>query len=227
MSTAVPILPPPLRDGDRLSREEFLRRWEAMPDLKHAELIDGVVYMSSPVGLKHSDIHGPLTGWLFSYAAKTPGCRTGVEGTWLMGINVLQPDITLRILPEYGGQSREEAGYASGAPELVVEVSASSTTRDLGPKLHLYQRARVREYITALVDKEEIIWRELVKGRYRTIAPATDGILRSNVFPGLWLDAAALWRIDLPSLLATLQQGFADPQHEEFVRRLSALKRVD
>lgn len=220
-----PILPPPLRDGDRLSREEFLRRWEAMPDLKHAELIDGVVYMPSPVGLKHNDYHVSLGGWLAIYAAGTHGCRAGAGGTWLMGEDVPQPDITLRILPEYGGQSRVEGNYPAGAPELVVEVTHSSTSYDLGPKLRLYQRAGVREYISALLRTEQIVWRELVKGRYRKIAADSDGLWRSRVFPGLWLDADALWQHDLARMYAVLGQGLATGGHAEFVIRLAAQRR--
>ena len=118
MSMAAPVSPPLLRDGDRLTSDEFMRRWEAMPDLKHAELIDGIVSMSSPVSRKHSDFHTPLAGWLANYAAATPGCRGGLEGTWLMDArNVVQPDLAFRILPEYGGQSREDGEYAAGAPE--------------------------------------------------------------------------------------------------------------
>jgi len=221
MSTAIPILPPPLRDGDRLGREEFLRRWEAMPDLKRAELIDGVVYMPSPVGLKHNDFQFVLSNWLGGYVARTPGCRGGLEGTWLMGADVPQPDVTLRILPEYGGQSREERGYASGAPELAIEISASSGARDLGPKLKLYQRAQVREYITVLLDSEQVIWRELANGRYRPVAADTDGIFRSNLFPGLWLNTEALWRTDLPGLMSTLQKGLATDDHANFVHHLA------
>jgi Uma2 family endonuclease len=124
MSISAPVLPPPLRDGDRLTSDEFLRRWEAMPDLKHAELIDGIVYMPSPVSRKHSVFHTPLAAWLDNYVAQTPGCECGVEGTWIMGQReVPQPDLALWILPEFGGQSRDEGEYAAGAPELIVEVA--------------------------------------------------------------------------------------------------------
>src|SRR5438132_7893426 len=105
---AANVLPPLLRDGDHLTRDEFMRRWEAMPDLKHAELIDGIVYMPSPVSRKHDRSHGALTGWLFQYAAATPGCAIGSEGTWLMEQDAPQPDASLVILPEYGGQSGAE-----------------------------------------------------------------------------------------------------------------------
>jgi Uma2 family endonuclease len=116
-------LPPPLLEGDSLTSEEFLWRREQIPDLKHAELIDGIVYISSPASRGHGDIQSTLNGWLNVYAMATPGCQPGLEGTWLMGPrNVPQPDTTLRILPEYGGQSAVTGLYTSGAPELVVEV---------------------------------------------------------------------------------------------------------
>src|SRR5215831_15354338 len=101
MSMSAPLSPPPLRDGDRLTSDEFIRRWEAMPDLKHAELIDGAVYMPSPVSRKHSDFESPLVTWLTIYAAGTPGCWAGSDGTWLMEQSAPQPDIALRVLPGY------------------------------------------------------------------------------------------------------------------------------
>src|SRR5437660_1488779 len=100
MPLAAHKMPPPLRDGDRLTSDEFMRRWEAMPDLKHAELIDGIVYMPSPVSRHHEASHVPLVVLLATYAASTPGCYAGLEGTWLMDDrDVPQPDCTLRILP--------------------------------------------------------------------------------------------------------------------------------
>ena len=223
---AAPVLPPPLREGDRLTREEFLRRWEAMPDLKHAELIDGIVHMPSPVKLEHSDLHFRLGGWLSYYAARTIGCRGGTEGTWIMdGKNVPQPDLTLRILPEHGGQSRVEDDYPVGAPELALEVSLSSRSRDLAVKLRLYERSGVREYLTAIANSEQFVWRELVNGKYRAITPGRDGIFRCRHFPGLWLDAVALWAWDQGRLFDVLQQGIATPEHAEFVHKPAARKR--
>lgn len=225
MSTATRLLPPPLREGDRLTRDEFLRRWEAMPDLKFAELIDGVVYMASPLTIAHGEIDALITIWLGHYAAYTLGCRVGNNLTWLMEQDAPQPDIALRIAPEYQGQSRVEGKYAAGAPELIVEVSASSSSRDLGSKLRLYQRAGVREYITVLVNKREILWRELVEGSYRRIEPDADGLFRSRVLPGLWLDPAAVWGDDLAGLLERLGRGIQSPEHMDFVRLLAGRKR--
>ncbi|HLK65956.1 MAG TPA: Uma2 family endonuclease [Bryobacteraceae bacterium] len=223
MSLAAPLSPPPLRDGDRLTSDEFMRRWEAMPGLKQAELLDGIVYMPSPVSRRHSDFHVPLSWWLNHYAVFTPGCRAGLEGTWIMGDgDVPSPDLALRILPEHGGQSRDEGEYTAGAPELVLEVAVSSRARDLGVKFKLYERMRVREYLVAVVSQATFLWHEWTESGFRLIEPDSEGILRSRHFPGLWLDAAALWRLDQPQILTVLQQGLATPEHAAFVTRLAA-----
>ncbi|HHY56244.1 MAG TPA: Uma2 family endonuclease, partial [Chloroflexi bacterium] len=60
----------------------------------------------------------------------------------------------------------------------------------------------------------------LHEGEFVALAPGEDGVLRSEVFPGLWLDASALWRQDLPALLAVLQQGVGTEEHAAFVERL-------
>lgn len=63
-----PLTIPPLENGDRLSRAEFERRYQAMPQVKRAELIEGVVYMASPLRLKsHGEPHGDLIGWLWTF----------------------------------------------------------------------------------------------------------------------------------------------------------------
>jgi len=220
-ATAV-ALPPPVREGDRLNSSEFLRRWEAMPSLKRAELVDGVVFVPSPVGHPHSTSHNAFNAWLWLYKDLTPGCEAGSDGTWVMGPkDVPQPDIFLRILPEYGGQSRVEGEYAAGAPELIVEVGGSSLSRDLGVKLDLYRRAGVREYLTVLPRPRELVWRYLSRGRYREIVPDDDGLLRSRVFPGLWLDPAAVWN-PKRSLRTAVEAGARSPEHAAFIRRLAA-----
>src|SRR6266571_1600839 len=122
----------PLVDGERLTVEEFLRRWEEQPNLKRAELIEGVVYLPSPVGSAHGSQDCLTTGWLMHYTARTQGCRGGSKGTWLMHGSAPQPDVHLLILPEYGGQSREENDLSVGAPELAAEIAGSSAPLDLG-----------------------------------------------------------------------------------------------
>jgi hypothetical protein len=131
---AAPVLPPPLRHGDRLTRDEFLRRWEAMPDLKRAELINGFVYIPSAVGYVQSDFHFRLSAWFGLYVIDTPGCMGGILGTWLMSEDSApQPDLALRIQDESGGQSRIEGEYPVGAPELIGEVSQTTGARIPAP----------------------------------------------------------------------------------------------
>ena len=226
MPLKAPVSPPPLREGDRMTSDEFLRRWEAMPELKHAELIDGVVYMPSPVSQPHSDFHILLAFWLRSYETDTPGCHSGLDSTWLMGErNTPQPDLALRVLPDFGGQSRAGGDYPLGAPELVVEVAVSSAAHDLGAKFHLYQRQGVLEYLVALVGEKRFAWYEWIKGAFRTLELGTDGILRSRCFPGLWLDAEAFWRLDGAGVRTVLEQGLATPEHAAFVAGLASQKK--
>jgi Uma2 family endonuclease len=223
---AAPVFPPLLRDGDRLTRDEFMRRWEQMPDLHFAELIDGIVYMPSPVSRVHGVFHSRSNYWLVSYIAATPGCEAADAVTWLMSEDSApQPDLSLRIESAFGGQSRIEGEYPAGAPELVVEISYTTSAKDMGAKLRLYERSGVLEYVTLRPRKQQIIWRELIEGKYREIAPDEDGLLRSRIFPGLWLNPAALWAGDVQALAATLQQGIATSEHGEFVERLARAKR--
>ncbi|MFN7921400.1 MAG: Uma2 family endonuclease [Bryobacteraceae bacterium] len=226
MPLAARVLPQPFREGDRMSSAEFLTRWEAMPELKHAELIDGTVFlMPSPIGLAHGITQIDVGALLWSYAERTPGCQAVSEVTWVMGTgDVPQPDLTLRILPEFGGESRNAGNYGGGAPELIVEVTESSLSRDLGSKLELYRRTGVREYITVLLQPKRVIWRELVRGRYREIKPDDEGLLKSRVFPGLWLDPETLW--NRKSIRAALEKGLASAEHAAFVKRLGSRRKL-
>jgi Uma2 family endonuclease len=225
MSMTAPVLTPPLREDERLTRDEFLRRWEAMPDLKWAELIDGIVHMPSPISTPHGDYHGRMFAWLAYYVADTCGCRLLPATTWLMSEDSApQPDIALCIRPERGGQSREEGIYSAGAPELIVEISHTTITRDAGVKLRLYERNGVKEYLIVRPEMKQVIWRELSQNKYLEIAPGADGILRSRVFPGLWLETRALWDGNYAGLAAIVQQGLATPEHAEFVRKLESAK---
>ena len=213
---------PPLENGDRLTRPEFERRYAAMPHVKKAELIEGVVYMPSPVSNEHAQPHFDLITWLGFYRAATPGIAGGDNGTVRLDLdNEPQPDAFLRILAEHGGQSRvDEDGYVSDAPELVAEVARSSVSIDLHAKLNAYRRNGVREYIVWRVEDRTIDWFILREGRYETLAVGSDGLYRSEVLPGLWLDAVALLRGDLQAVFQTVQRGLESPEHVAFVRRL-------
>ncbi len=204
---------------------EFLRRWESMPDVKFAELIDGVVYMPSPQTSDHGRTEIRVGTWLGIYIANTPGCDAGSQSTWLMLQSAPQPDTYLWIQPGYGGQSRTRGKYHLGAPELAAEICFSSDAYDLGVKKALYQRAGVQEYIAILVEEEEIRWHRLVKGEYRLCRPASKGVFRSTVFPGLWLDGPALWKYDVIRLLHTLERGLQSAEHAAFMKELAARKK--
>ncbi|HXG13380.1 MAG TPA: Uma2 family endonuclease [Gemmataceae bacterium] len=214
---------PPLENGDRLTRAEFERRYTAMPHLKKAELIEGVVYVPSPVSFEqHGGQHADVMTWLGVYWAATPGVQVGDNTTVVLeGDNEPQPDALLRIAPTHGGQSRTiEGGYVEGAPELIVEVTATSASYDLHDKLDVYRRHHVREYLVWRVLDEAIDWFILRRGRFKRLPLASGNVYRSETFPGLWLDAAALVHGDLGRVLQVLQQGIASAEHAAFVTRL-------
>jgi Uma2 family endonuclease len=214
---------PTLRSGERLTRAEFERRYDAMPDLKKAELIEGAVAMPSPVTIaKHSSPHAILVGWLVQYWVATPGVLAGVDGSIRLDPeNMPQPDAFLMILSEAGGQARIDADdYLGGAPELAVEVSASTIDYDLNEKREVYRRCGVQEHLAWRVPEAGLDWFVLRDGRFERLEPDAAGIYRSERFPGLWLDAGALLRGDLLALFQALQQGIASPEHAEFVARL-------
>ena len=214
---------PALENGDRLTRAEFERRYEAMPYLKKAELIEGVVYVPSPVRHRqHGSPHAHLIVWLGQYAAHTPGVEVGDNSSVRLDLdNEPQPDALLFIDPTRGGQVRiSDDGIIEGAPELVAEVASSSVSYDLHVKLHVYRRSGVREYLVWRVLEQEIDWFVLRDGQYERMPLDAQGLVHSEVFPGLWLDPAALLRGDLATVLATVQQGLTSPEHSTFVARL-------
>lgn len=212
---------PLMRDGDRLTREEFERRWEAMPEVKRAELIEGVVYMP-PVSRNHGTPHFNFIAWLGLYQLLTPGTE-GADNTSIRfdDANMPQPDALLRILETHGGRSQVDAdGYYESGPELVAEIARTSTSYDLGVKREVYRRFGVQEYVVWRIEDRVIDWFTLKNGVYVPLVVGTDGVLRSEVFPGLWLDPAALVGKDAARLLAVAQQGHGTPEHGEFIREL-------
>ncbi|HUT90185.1 MAG TPA: Uma2 family endonuclease [Thermoguttaceae bacterium] len=214
---------PPLESGDCLTRAEFERRYEAMPALKKAELIDGVVYTQPRVPYQtHGRQHALLDGWLGCYTTYTPPVDGGSNSTVRLDLdNVPQPDLLLRLPESAGGQSRVDAdGYIDGPPELVAEIVASSAAYDLHQKLNVYRRHGVREYLVWRVLDEAIDWLILREDRFDPLSPDPGGIYKSEAFPGLWLDAAALLRGDQAEVLNVLNQGLASAEHAAFVERL-------
>ena len=222
-SHAAAIQPPPLENGDRLTREEFERRYAAMPDVKRAELIDGVVYMGSPVRFRaHGRPHVLLLTWLGLYSTLTPGVLCADNTTVRLGSDTEpQPDALLRIEPEVGGNSRISADdYVEGAPELLAEVAASSASYDAHDKMAVYRRSGVQEYLVWRVYDEQIDWFALRDGEYIRLAPDGSGVIASQVFPGLRLAVLALLAGDMARVVAELQKGLGTAEHAAFVARL-------
>lgn len=233
MALAAPSLPsssfqvlrrvPPLENGDRLTASEFLRRFEAMPGLKKAELIGGIVVMASPVRTdSHADPDNLVQTLLGFYSLNTLGTKASTNGTVRLGPDeVPQPDATLRLLPEYGGATvLDDKGYLRGAPELVVEIAASSVSIDTRAKLEDYRRAGVKEYVVLRVEDGALDWWRLEEEQYVPLEPHRDGSRRSRVFPGLWLDPAALITGDGPRLMKKLQDGLKSKEHIAWVAEL-------
>ena len=213
---------PPLESGDRLNRYEFERRYNAVPHLRKAELVEGVVYVPAALRFRsHGQPHGDLTGWLWAYKVATPGIELGIEPTVRLDLdNEPQPDAVLMI--EDGGQARlSEDDYIEGAPELVAEIAASSAAIDLGDKKRAYRRNGIREYIVWQVFEQRLDWFYLQEGEYVPLPVDEDGVIRSQVFPGLWLAANDLLTGNMGRVLAVLQEGLAAAEHDEFIQQLS------
>ncbi|MDX2180209.1 MAG: Uma2 family endonuclease [Bryobacteraceae bacterium] len=213
----------PLITGERMDLERFIARWDALPGLKNAELIEGVVYVPSPVSLDHGLTDGLVHCVLGYYALHTVGCRFCANGSWSMLGSMPQPDAALYLEPKYGGQSRVRGKYPDGAPELAVEICLTSTEVDFGPKLALYGRAGVQEYVTVeLLPQPKIVWRRLVGASYTETPADGEGIHRSQVFPGLWLNEPAFFQSDSDALLATARAGIESPEYVRFRERLAS-----
>jgi len=98
-----------------------------------------------------------------------------------------------------------------------VEIAGSSRAYDLHQKKGAYRRNGVREYLAWITGEQRLVWWELRDGEYQEIVPQAEGVLRSVVFPGLWLNTQALLKGDKKTVLATLRQGLASPEHLAFL----------
>jgi Uma2 family endonuclease len=212
---------PPLESGDRLTRFEFERRYAATPEKFKAELIEGVVYVASPVRVFHGTPHAALVTWLGVYWTATPGVSAANNTTTRLDMdNEPQPDALLRI--EIGGTSTiSEDGYIEGAPELVAEIATSSAAIDLGAKQNAYRRNGVQEYLVWQTFENRFSWFRLQAGEFVLIEPDGDGIIRSSVFPGLWLAVPALLEGRMIEVLNTLQTGLVTAEHQAFSQELA------
>jgi Uma2 family endonuclease len=221
---------PELENGDRLKRAEFERRFDAMPDLKQAELIKGVVYMASPVRRKkHGKPHLLITTWIGSYLAATPGTDAADNASVRVDEdNMPQPDVDLRIEEECSGQSYvDEDDYLQNVPELVVEVASSTASYDLHDKLEMYLLHGAKEYLVWRVLDKEIDWFVSQAGTYSKLQPDAEGIIASTIFPGLRLAVNAMLTGDMATVLAELQKGIASDEHQAFVAELAERRKAN
>jgi Uma2 family endonuclease len=209
-----------------MSQEEFHAAYERAPADFKAELIGGIVYVASPLRRRHGTNHLPLGSLLFAYEGHTAGVESGDNTTVILGEeSEPQPDLHLRILPEFGGQSKTNPDdYVEGAPELVAEITHSSRAIDLHAKRRDYARYGVLEYLVLTLDDGRLRWFDLPNDRELPLDP--DGVCRVRTFPGLWVQAEALLAKDYARLMATLQLGLASPEHAAFVERLERDRRA-
>ncbi|MCY7337601.1 MAG: Uma2 family endonuclease [Chamaesiphon sp.] len=202
---------PLLENGDRLTRHEFERRYTAMPYQKKgsnkAELIEGIVYMASPLRFEsHAQPHGNIIGWLWNYQIAIEGVTLGIEPTVCLDLdNEFQPDAVM-FIPGRGARITED-DYIAGAPELVVEIAASTVSIDLHDKKAAYRRNGVQEYIVWRTLDREIDWFSLQDGEYIRLELDENSIIKSQVFPGLWLAVESMLSGSMADVLAVLQSG--------------------
>ena len=221
---ALPVLEP----GDHLDQTTFHARYRAMPEDVKAELIEGIVYMPAALGRPHGRAHAKLLQWLLTYEDATPGVEAYDNTTTILGgASQSQPDVCLIVLPDKGGQVRftdgttEDEQYLKGAPEFIGEIASSTESYDLHSKKRDYERAGVKEYLVVALRQKQVFWFANQNGRLHEIPRGQDGIYRSEVFPGLWLDPTALLALDGQRLMAVLKEGVSSPEHAAFVKSLA------
>jgi Uma2 family endonuclease len=214
-----------LENGERMTRAEFHAAYEQMPEDFKAELIEGIVYLGSRRRRSHGVTHVFLSTILMTYHGKTPGVEPGNHCSLLLGDDSEpQPDLYLRVLPEFGGQTRTTPDdYVEGGPELLIEIAISSRSLDLHAKKRMYQKSGVKEYLVAVPLQEKLFWFDLEQNL--GLEPV-DGMVKSRQFPGLWFDPAAIWRQDHAAAMALLSQGMDSPQHAAFVEQLARQRKA-
>jgi Uma2 family endonuclease len=197
---------PRLESGDRLTRAEVHRRYKASTKIKRAELVEGVVYVTSPVSARHGEPHANVMLWLGTYKLSDPELRLHDDTTVFLDVdNEVQPDACLWY-EQPGGPRLNDDGYIEGPPQLIVEVAVSSASYDLHDKLRAYRRNGVREYVVWRVEDEAIDWFRLREGAYERVEPDPNGVIESETFPGLRLHVAKMLTGDLVGVLAELER---------------------
>jgi Uma2 family endonuclease len=182
--------------------------------------------MPPPMRSDHGNTSRIVALWMGQYQWKTLGVKGADGATVKLDLQgELQADHLLRISAELGGQTRvDEQGYLTGAPEMVVEIARSSRLYDLNQKKADYERVGVREYVVVELKPDRVHWFIRRGKRFQVLRPDRGGIYRSEVFPGLWLDAQALDAEELDRLMEVLNQGLASPEHVDFAAKLASAR---
>jgi Uma2 family endonuclease len=216
---------PELHSGDKMTQAEFHRIYTQMDESFRAELIGGIVYVASPLKLPHGQHHMFLGMLVSFYCAQTPGTDVGDSVTTILGEeSEPQPDLFVRILPEFGGRSRTtDDDYIEGPPELLIEVASSSVSLDLHGKRQEYALAGVPEYLVLNLRDSRLHWFDLRNDQVRQ--PDADGICRMTTFPGLWLHENAVCQRDYAKATSALNAGLSSPEHAAFVAELASRRK--
>jgi Uma2 family endonuclease len=208
-----------------MKQPEFHRRYQACPEDEKFELVGGTVYMASPLRQAHSDYDDEVGFALGLYRRATLGVQVTHNATTILGEeSEPQPDLALRVLPEYAGQSRDtEDDYIEGPPELLVKIAYSTRAIDMNQKRRDYRRAGIVEYLVLCIEEQELHWFHFPSKQ--RIRPNRQGISCSRIFPGLWLDARALLAKDSARVEEVVRQGLASDEYTAFVARLERARR--
>ena len=113
-------------------------------------------------------------------------------------------------------------GSVAGPPELIVEVTASSVSYDLYEKKDLYAASGVAEYMVWLVYDRQVAWFQLRDGVYQELPVERNGCIKSQLFPGLWLDSKSLLTDQKAKIAATLRNGLASAEYASFAEKLKS-----
>jgi Uma2 family endonuclease len=187
-----------------MTRQEFHAAYANYEGLARVELIEGVVYLPSPISLAgHARPQSLVLFWLNAFAAAQPAVEAvGPASVLLDDQNEPEPDaMLLRTTPGW----LNEEGFLVKIPELAVEIANSSRSRDLHQKLRAYERNGIAEYVVWRVSDGEIDWFELREGRYVKRAADASGMIESREFPGLVMDVPAMLAMDRAKVLAALK----------------------
>jgi Uma2 family endonuclease len=207
-----------------MKQPEFHRLYVLCDEDTKFELVEGIVYMASPLSKPHSDYDGRVGYALERYAEDTPGVEALHNATTILGAeSEPQPDLGLRILPAFGGRSHDEGKYVRGPVEWLGEIAYSSRDIDLSAKLRDYRATGILEYVVVCVEEQVVRWLHFPTDR--ELRPDRQGIIKSRVFPGLWLDVPALFRLDSRAIRQAIEAGLNTKGHAAFVKRLQAAQR--